>query len=572
MKERTCITLKNKDTADVSSLVELAIKQFDYSSELIIRYSFIFEEVLEGWKSDYDPESEVLFKRLDSDKFMRLEISIPGEYKNPLKENTSEDILDSMVSRLKTRLGKELHYKYRDGRNYISVTLPKTNVEKTLFERNVFALSMPVILQLLLLSISSVADNVMLSFYNQTSLAAASLIAQLTVLFTSITTPMGSAMTIVFTKYWDERAFDTAYKVFTLVLKLQAMIGFVFFVFAEFLPDMVMNFYTTIPEVHAEGVLYLKAIAPYYLFTAIAEVYLCFMRNTKEVTKSSSFVIIAQIANCLINGVLIFGLLGFPEMGIKGAGISTSISGALLLVFAIIEYFRSKLLNVKLSHLVSFNPGLLKEFSKYAAPLVFQMFSYYAATNVISSLIGRTNVDAISAVAVKNTIYGMLRSIDNGTASILTLLMAPLMLPKNKEKAFKQSRLAVNYAFKTGLVMAAIFALSRLIVPFAFRNVTGQAMSYLNIIMAVATVSLFCGCMNFCTMSCSLLPSGDVKPIIIIDFIVMWVVVVGSMVLGTKVFAFPVIGLLILTCIDEIVSFPAKMGRYKSMTWYKKIK
>lgn len=577
MNKKTEIEMKNSETNDISSLLEIALKKYGYSSDLVIRYSFIFEEVLLRWKEVYDSDQAVSFNRIDYKNYFKIEISIFGEKLNPLQENVSEDILESLISRLKSKVGPELKYSYKNGFNTVSLYLPKKNIEQKLFNRSMILLSIPVILQLFVLSLAGIVDSIMLSYYNQTSLAAASLISQFTTLFNAFISPLGIGMTVLLVKYWDNRDFDRVHKLIATGIRLQALIGIIFFFVAEFIPDTLMSMYTNIPTVHAQGVLYLKAIAPYYLFTAIAEVYICFMRNTKAVIRSSAFVIIAQIVNCLINGVLIFGMFGFDEMGITGAGISTSISGVLLFVLAIIEYNRSKLLNLKLGQLLKHDPEIEKEYLKISAPLLFQFISYNAAANVINALIGRTDVDAISAVAIRTSIFTVLQSVNSGTGTISTVLMTPYLNADNKEKALVRSRYLLSYIVRIGLFTSFLFASSYFVLPYIYGNITPKTMDYLKILIIVSAISMFFACHNNCLNAGVLLPSGDVKAIIIIDIIVVWGAVVLTMYLGMRIFLWPSYILIMFVALDEIISSPFKHMRFRSKKWlenlnYKEVK
>ena len=170
MAKKTVLQVNNCDTADIPSLVELAIKQYNYPADMVTRYTIIVEEVLFGWQEKYQADSQVCLIRYDSKRNFTLEISIEGERQDPLMDNTSEDVLEGLVSRMKSGLGREIAYKYKDGRNIISLKLPKENVEKTLFNRNIMINSIPIIAQMMLLSIAGMLDSVMLSFYSSGAL------------------------------------------------------------------------------------------------------------------------------------------------------------------------------------------------------------------------------------------------------------------------------------------------------------------------------------------------------------------------------------------------------------------
>lgn len=84
-----------------------------------------------------------------------------------------------------------------------------------------------------------------------------------------------------------------------------------------------MRIYTGDEQVIAEGVKYLRIVGISYLFTAVTQVYLYIMRSIERVVIATVVYSLSLLTNICINAVLIFGLFGFPEMGIAGAAIGT---------------------------------------------------------------------------------------------------------------------------------------------------------------------------------------------------------------------------------------------------------
>ena len=80
-----------------------------------------------------------------------------------------------------------------------------------------------------------------------------------------------------------------------------------------------MYFMTNEPELIKLGSEYLRYVGVSYLLSAISQVYLTLMKNCNAVNLSTAISSMSVILNIMFNAVLIFGLFGFPAMGIQGA-------------------------------------------------------------------------------------------------------------------------------------------------------------------------------------------------------------------------------------------------------------
>lgn len=93
-------------------------------------------------------------------------------------------------------------------------------------------------------------------------------------------------------------------------------------------------------------------IKPYFAIIGISTLFALGFNVLKQFTDgicrpmiSMTLLMIGNILNIFGNWVLIYGKLGFPEMGLTGAGISTLVSRALILIVFAVYIFKSKKMN-----------------------------------------------------------------------------------------------------------------------------------------------------------------------------------------------------------------------------------
>ena len=87
-----------------------------------------------------------------------------------------------------------------------------------------------------------------------------------------------------------------------------------------------MRIFASDPELIRLGGSYLKIASWSYLLTGVSQCYLAIMRVSENASMSAWISSAAVIFNIIFNALCIFGLCGFPAMGIAGAALATVIS------------------------------------------------------------------------------------------------------------------------------------------------------------------------------------------------------------------------------------------------------
>lgn len=123
-------------------------------------------------------------------------------------------------------------------------------------------------------------------------------------------------------------------------------------------------------------------------------------------------IISMSVANIFLNWVLIYGKLGFPEMGIKGAAIASNIGEAISMVILIAGAFING--NYKAHSLFkfsSFNKHIIKEMSLISLPLMVQALiglgTWFVFFTLIENKMGAAPWSASQNVKILYTAFGI---------------------------------------------------------------------------------------------------------------------------------------------------------------------
>lgn len=98
--------------------------------------------------------------------------------------------------------------------------------------------------------------------------------------------------------------------------------------------------------------------------TGISQTYLCVLKNSKKAFKSSIISSASAILNIVLNAILIFGLLGFPKMGIAGAALATVMAKTIEVLWCILETLKKHSIKLKWVNFTAQDSALRRKFWK----------------------------------------------------------------------------------------------------------------------------------------------------------------------------------------------------------------
>lgn len=106
----------------------------------------------------------------------------------------------------------------------------------------------------------------------------------------------------------------------------------------------------------------------------------CYFTGIGKTTIVMTATLLAMIVNVVLDYILVFGKLGFPAMGIKGAAIATTSGGFAAMLVLIIAYLqRNNRLEFSVGQSFRFNWSIMKKLVYYGSPAGTEMFLNFLA-------------------------------------------------------------------------------------------------------------------------------------------------------------------------------------------------
>ena len=445
------------------------------------------------------------------------------------------------------------------------------NKERKEFLKSAALLVVPVAMQNLITTAINSLDVIMLGRVNEIVLAGASLGNQVYFNMSLFLFGITSGAAVLIAQYWGKKDLDSIKAIFGLGMKLGIAVSSLFGLAAFFFPALLMKIFTDDTEIIRQGEIYLRIVCFSYPFTAVNMIYLNTMRSMEKVKIATLAYSVSFFVNLIANGVLIFGLLGFPALGAAGAAWGTVIarfSESLVILFYDRKINRTLKFSVKF--LVSKNGLLTRDFWKYALPVIINELSWGTGISMITGILGRLGSSVVAANAVAQVARQLSMIIGFGVAAAAAIEIGKKIGEGNREGAKDLGRRYAVLSVITGFIGAAVILIA-LPVMLKFLVLTPDAAKYLKMMMLVMSYFVIGQSINSCFVVGIFRAGGDTRFGLFFDLTFMWGIAIFGGWIAAFVFHAPVTVVYMILLSDEVLKMPVAYGRYKSYKWLKNV-
>ena len=450
-------------------------------------------------------------------------------------------------------------------------TEDKMDINWKNFYKQVCLLIIPMALQNLINVGVQAADVFMLGRVGEKVLSGASLAGQIQFIMTLILFGTTSGATVLTAQYWGKKDTRTIEK----ILGMRMLIGIggavAFALAAELIPETLLRIYTNDPEVIAEGVRYLRIVALSYVIMAATQVYLYIMRSIERVVIATVVYGASLIVNIIVNAVLIFGLMGFPKMGIEGAAIGTLISRILGLMIVIwYAKFRNKVVRFHLSDMWNIDKVLLKDFLFYATPVILNELVWGMGSSANTAVIGHLGSAAVAANSVVQVVRELSTVVVFGVSNATAIYLGKTIGERQYELAKAYGRRFAVLSVITGFIAAGIILVSAPAVS-RFMTLSPEAKSYLMFMFFVMSYFALCQAINTTLVVGVFRSGGDTRFGLRLDATTMWCcsILLGAIAAFVFRASVPVVYVLLMS--DEVIKVPITVKRFLGYKWIKNV-
>lgn len=424
----------------------------------------------------------------------------------------------------------------------------------------------PVFIELLLQMLVGNIDQIMLSRYNTTAVAAVGNANQIMTTLILTFNVISLAATIMLSQYLGAREYDKVEQIYTLAVCLNLAVSLVITTGLLLGADGLFSLMQVPMEARPEAKSYLLITALSLPCQALMLTFSAFLRAHAKMLVIMLSTGAINLINIVGNTAFIYGLGPMPQLGAAGAAISTSICrtvGMLMMIFAFFHTVQNARVSLKV--LRPFPTGLLKRFLGIGLPAGGEGLSYNLSQStslVFVNLMGTFAVTTrMYCVMFAQVCYMLINAVSQAVAIVVGYCVGA----KDFDQADRQNWKVLKTFTPITLIIAAVLAVFSQPLLSLFSS-DPQVIALGQKVMIVEVILELGRCFNI-VMVRNLQAVGDVRFPVLVGIASQWIVGVGvAWLLGIH-FGLGLVGVWMAFALDENLRAVIFVIRWKRGGW-----
>jgi putative MATE family efflux protein len=350
-----------------------------------------------------------------------------------------------------------------------------------IFYRKALSIALPIMLQQLIQSMVSLIDNFMVAGLGDVSMSGVNIANQILFVFMIFLNTICMSGGIYLTQFFgagDPAGMKQAFR-FKLIAGLAAFIPYflVCIVFPRQVLSLMVIGNTEAALILDQGVMYIRIMFLMGLQMTISVCIATSLRDTGQVRIPLVISIIATLTNTFFNWILIYGHLGLPALGVRGAAFATVIARTVELILYIAVCLRLKPdFVIKPLSVLHVDAALFKDILRKGLMVLVSEMTWVLSETITTAIYnGRGGADVVSGMAAGFAIANLFFVAFGGITSATSVIMGSTLGAGKLEEAKKQKTWLLSGSVVLGLIMFLFGLSTTLIVPYVFGRLSAGA-------------------------------------------------------------------------------------------------
>lgn len=402
------------------------------------------------------------------------------------------------------------------------------------FYRRVLFLAIPMIVQNAITSFVSFLDNIMVGQIGTEQMSGVAIVNQLMFVFNICIFGGVSGAGIFGTQFFGKGDYEGQKYAFRFKLYASAVIAGIALCLFGFLDTELISLYLSdsgsvgdITLALQYGQEYLAIMTMGLIPFALGQAYISSIRETGHTFVPMLAGIVAVLTNLVLDVILIFGLLGLPAMGVKGAAIATVVAR---FVECIIVVLWTHMHTTKNPYIIGAYKSLLipkkilKDIIIKGTPLMINEMLWASGMAVIAQCYAVRGLEVVAAQNISSTITNLFNIVYIQLGSCISIVVGQLLGAGKIEEAKDADNKMIFFSVACCAVVSAIMILFGGLFPEIYKteeSIKELAKIFIYISALVMPLCAFSHCTYFTLRS-----GGKTGITFIFDSVYTWVLMI----------------------------------------------
>ena len=430
------------------------------------------------------------------------------------------------------------------------------------------SVGLPIAIQNLLSNGINLIDNFMVGSLSEDALSAVSLANRSYFIFVMLLFGLISGIGIYSSQYYGSKEIPKIHSMMGIGFTFGVSFAILLTILISLFPDDTVRIFIKDESVVSIGTEYIKIAVLSFIPASISMVFQINLRSVRMTKIPMMTSLVAAIFNGLLNYILIFGKLGLPALGVKGAAIATVTARFIELVMVLLFVFLNKNCPLKgtIKSYFSYTLPMMVTVFRRSLPVVLQEGLWAIGTSVYFIAYGNLSSASVAAAQISLTSLDIYISLFIGLGNGAGVMVGNLLGEKEVEKAQRYSNKIILYQIILSIPFAILFSFSGIwITRFLNFSVAGNQATLYTIYVLAAYLPI--KCMNFLFIVGILRGGGDTRFCMLSETASVWLIGVPLAFISVLVLKLPIYWCVALVNLEEITKLILCSVRYKSKKW-----
>lgn len=445
--------------------------------------------------------------------------------------------------------------------------------QKPGFYRQVVFLALPIVLQNLITSALGMADTFMVGMLGEEPMAAVTLANIPLFVVQLFIFGVQSGSSVLHSQYWGRQEMESINRVLGVALWVAVLVSSLFAAILLICPVAFLSLFGNEPEVIELAAQYGSIAGLSYVCSAFTMMYVAAYRSMERPQLGMYILITSMTVNTFLNWVLIFGKLGAPALGVRGAALATLIARVLEVVIVAAHMRFNSFFRVRLRLLLRPGMDMVRRFLRHGSLVVFNETTWGLGSSVFPTIMGHMagSTEILAAYTVAGNIDKICMVVSFGLASTASIIIGREVGAGRPQQVRQVGAAMCTLALMCGTgIGLLLFLFARFIAPawvFPLFQMSARSASIAVMMMTVQAAVRPLRDFNSVAITGVLRGGGDVRMATIIDTAPQWLIAIPTAVVLGSVLKLDILWVYLAMTLENIVKFALGLWRIRADSW-----